>query len=102
MPLPLDILVVIFASFGLDLVNLIPPASQSSPSPEPPLKSFKDTLIDGSVSTKPPLVTYKELVAANLNLESLTPMVKNGVNPPKPKIPKVKIPKSIWQRLCAP
>ncbi|GLU09698.1 hypothetical protein SLE2022_265440 [Rubroshorea leprosula] len=29
-------------------------------------------------------------------------MAEDGVNPPKPKVPKVKIPKSIWQRLCAP
>ncbi|GLT39747.1 hypothetical protein SLA2020_139220 [Shorea laevis] len=90
-----------------------PPADPPLPSPPQPLdisssastqpvKSFKDTLLDGSASFEPPIVTYEELVAANLDLESPTPMAEDRTNPPKTKIPKVRIPKSIWQRLCAP
>ncbi|GLT26420.1 hypothetical protein SLA2020_014870 [Shorea laevis] len=29
-------------------------------------------------------------------------MMEDGVNPQKAKVPKVRIPKSIWERLCAP
>ncbi|GLU09766.1 hypothetical protein SLE2022_266080 [Rubroshorea leprosula] len=63
-------------------------------------KSFHDTLIDGSAQKHPPLVTYEELEATNLAQES--PMtIEDDSNPMKAKVPKVKIPKAIWQRLCA-
>ncbi|GLT90122.1 hypothetical protein SLE2022_080720 [Rubroshorea leprosula] len=64
----------------------------------PPPKSFRDTLITGNSSVTPPLVTYEELVAANPE----SPMIDDGAEPSQTKVPKVKIPKSIWQRLCAP
>ncbi|GLT62645.1 hypothetical protein SLA2020_352640 [Shorea laevis] len=64
-------------------------------------KSFRDTLIDGSAQKHPPLVTYEELEAANLAQESLM-TIENDSDPTKAKVPKVKIPKAIWQRLCAP
>ncbi|GLT60148.1 hypothetical protein SLA2020_329290 [Shorea laevis] len=79
-------------------------AAPSGPNPisQNPLKSFKDTLVDGESSVSPPLVTYEELVAANLPFDSSTPMVEDGSDPTQAKIPKVRIPKSIWQRLCSP
>ncbi|GLT26185.1 hypothetical protein SLA2020_012680 [Shorea laevis] len=64
-----------------------------------PPKSFKDTLIQGSSPIEPPLVTYEELVAANLDLETPSPMAEDGSRPPQPKVPKVR---TIWERLCAP
>ncbi|GLT30192.1 hypothetical protein SLA2020_050070 [Shorea laevis] len=103
----------------LDILAILPDRSQSEPPPPPPPstspvavsstpiaatppspKSFRDTLIDGHAHQSQPLVTYEELVAANLESES--PMVEDGADPLHVKIPKVKIPKSIWQRLCAP
>ncbi|GLT81333.1 hypothetical protein SLA2020_527230 [Shorea laevis] len=65
-------------------------------------KSFKDTLVDGSATMTPPLVTYEELEAANKALDSPSPMSEDGPSTAQVKIPKVKIPKEIWQRLCAP
>ncbi|GKV06557.1 hypothetical protein SLEP1_g18433 [Rubroshorea leprosula] len=84
------------------LPSLPQPLDISGSASTQPVQSFKDTLLDESASFEPIIVTYEELVATNLNLESLTPMAKDGTNPPKTKIPKVKIPKSIWHRLCAP
>ncbi|GLU09697.1 hypothetical protein SLE2022_265430 [Rubroshorea leprosula] len=60
-PPPPDISVVILVSSGSDQAGLLPPISHSSSPPDPPVKSFNDTLMDGSASTEPPLVTYEEL-----------------------------------------
>ncbi|GKV42802.1 hypothetical protein SLEP1_g50169 [Rubroshorea leprosula] len=98
-PPPPDISVAIPISSGSDL---IPTTSPLRSHQELPTKSFRDTLMDGSASIEPPLVTYDEFVAANLDFDSQHPMAEDGVNPSQPKVPKVKIPKSIWQRLCAP
>ncbi|GLT68080.1 hypothetical protein SLA2020_403400 [Shorea laevis] len=97
-PLPPDLAITAQKSTP----SALDPLRQTSHSLDLPVKSFKDTLVDGSSVMEPPLVTYEELVAANLDLETTTPMVKDGTNPPQSKIPKVRIPKSIWQRLCAP
>ncbi|GLU17737.1 hypothetical protein SLE2022_340930 [Rubroshorea leprosula] len=43
-------------------------------------------------------MTYEELVEANLAVE--LPMAEDGADLTKAKVPKVKIPKAIWQRLC--
>ncbi|GKU93401.1 hypothetical protein SLEP1_g6995 [Rubroshorea leprosula] len=99
-PPPPDLLTTISTPPGPDLPQ--PAPTQPETSPMPPVKSFKDTLVDGSASIEPPLITYDELVVANLNFESSIPMAEDGTNSPKLKIPKVRIPKSIWQRLCAP
>ncbi|GLT49359.1 hypothetical protein SLA2020_229220 [Shorea laevis] len=101
-PPPPDLLALISPSSEPDPATPQPVPPQPSPSPVPPAKSFRDTLVDGSASMEPPLVTYEELVAANLDQESSTPMAEDGTYPLKPKVPKVRIPKSIWQRLCAP
>ncbi|GLT31852.1 hypothetical protein SLA2020_065600 [Shorea laevis] len=66
-----------------------PSVSHPSLTSNLPSKSFKDTLVQGSASIKPPLVTYEELVAANLDLETPSPMAEDGSNPPQPKVPKV-------------
>ncbi|GKV24321.1 hypothetical protein SLEP1_g33948 [Rubroshorea leprosula] len=68
-------------------------------STDPP-KSFRDTLLDGSAPKSLPMVTYEELVEANITEAS--PMAEDGVDPTKEKVPKVKIPQAIWQRLCVP
>ncbi|GLT25005.1 hypothetical protein SLA2020_001620 [Shorea laevis] len=73
--------------------------NQSVAHPKPP-KSFRDTLIDGSALNTPPLVTYEELEAANLAQDS--PMIEDVSDPTKAKVPEVRIPKAIWQRLCTP
>ncbi|GKV04186.1 hypothetical protein SLEP1_g16380 [Rubroshorea leprosula] len=44
------------------------------------------------------MVTYEELVEANLAVE--LPMAEDGVDTMKAKVPKVKIAKAIWQHLC--
>ncbi|GLT29388.1 hypothetical protein SLA2020_042600 [Shorea laevis] len=62
-----------------------------------PPKSFKDTLLQRNSLMEPPLVTYEELVAANLDLEIPTPMAEDGSSSPQLKVPKVRIPKSIWE-----
>ncbi|GLT34633.1 hypothetical protein SLA2020_091380 [Shorea laevis] len=72
---------------------------KSAGSSNPP-KSFRDTLLDGSASPTLPMVTFEELDEANTIIES--PMAEDGVDPTKVKVPKVKIPKAIWQRLCVP
>ncbi|GKV27878.1 hypothetical protein SLEP1_g36998 [Rubroshorea leprosula] len=81
--------------------NLLPP-SLSSTQNLSELKSFKDTLIDGNATISQPLVTYEELVAANQTLEPPAPMLEDGDAPTQVKVPKVRIPKEIWQRLCTP
>ncbi|GLU21046.1 hypothetical protein SLE2022_372110 [Rubroshorea leprosula] len=80
------------------------PSALVSPNERLPLgaKSFKDTLVEGSASVTPPLVTYEELVEANKAFDSSSPMLEDGSNPTQVKVPKVRIPKEIWQRLCAP
>ncbi|GLU23684.1 hypothetical protein SLE2022_396720 [Rubroshorea leprosula] len=80
-----------------DAVEL--PSNQSFGSTDSP-KSFRDTLLDGSAAKTPPLVSYEELVEANLSVDS--PMAEEGADPTQVKVPKVKIPKVIWQRLCVP
>ncbi|GKU91977.1 hypothetical protein SLEP1_g5773 [Rubroshorea leprosula] len=102
LPPPPNILAIISPSPGPDPATPTVVPSQPSPNPTLAVKSFRDTLVDGNASIEPPLVTYEELVAANLEQESSTPMAEDGSHPSKPKIPKVRIPKSIWQRLCAP
>ncbi|GLT99258.1 hypothetical protein SLE2022_167060 [Rubroshorea leprosula] len=81
--------------------NLVPPSSSSTQNLSE-LKSFKDTLIDGNATISQPLVTYEELVAANQTLEPPAPMLEDGDAPTQVKVPKVRIPKEIWQRLCTP
>ncbi|GLT92848.1 hypothetical protein SLE2022_106630 [Rubroshorea leprosula] len=78
------------------------PVTHPSSTPELPPKSFKDTLLQSAFPIEPSLVTYDELVAANLDLETPTPMAEDGSRSPQLKVPKVRIPKSIWERLCAP
>ncbi|GKV19005.1 hypothetical protein SLEP1_g29305 [Rubroshorea leprosula] len=75
------------------------PSSQPHGSTDPP-KSFRDSLLDGLANKTPPLVSYEELVEANLAVDS--PMADDGADPPQVKVPRVKIPKAIWQRLCVP
>ncbi|GLT47075.1 hypothetical protein SLA2020_207950 [Shorea laevis] len=67
---------------------------------EPQLKSFRDTLIDGDASRTPPLVTLEELIAAKGLMETNMSMADDGHCTGAVKIPKVRIPKAIWQRLC--
>ncbi|GLU14633.1 hypothetical protein SLE2022_311920 [Rubroshorea leprosula] len=69
------------------------PSNQPHGSTNPP-KSFRDTLLDGSTNKTPPLVSYEELVEANLAVDS--PMADDEADPPQVKVPKVKIPKAIW------
>ncbi|GKV14724.1 hypothetical protein SLEP1_g25550 [Rubroshorea leprosula] len=97
-----------------DILALLPPPVGPTPPTFPPMpvspnerfppgtKSFKDTLVEGSAFVTPPLVTYEELVAANKAFDSSSPMLEDGSNPTQVKVPKVRIPKEIWQRLCAP
>ncbi|GLT37492.1 hypothetical protein SLA2020_506690, partial [Shorea laevis] len=101
LPPPPDIFAVIHGkSQSVDTTSPTQPIPNTTiPHPEPP-KSFRDTLIDGSALNSPPLVTYEELEAANLAPDSQ--MVEDVSDPTKAKVPKVKIPKAIWQRLCTP
>ncbi|GLT82855.1 hypothetical protein SLE2022_011880 [Rubroshorea leprosula] len=71
------------------------PVTHPSSTPGLPPKSFKDTLLQRNSPIEPPLVTYDELVAANLDLETPTLMAEDGSSSPQLKVPKVRIPKSI-------
>ncbi|GKV41232.1 hypothetical protein SLEP1_g48798 [Rubroshorea leprosula] len=73
------------------------PITHPSSTPVPSPKSFNDMLVQGNSSIEPPLVTYEELVAANLDLETQTSMAEDGSSSPQLKVPKVGIPKSIWE-----
>ncbi|GKV08110.1 hypothetical protein SLEP1_g19789 [Rubroshorea leprosula] len=66
LPPPPDILAIIPPSPGPDPATPTVVPSQPSPNPTPAVKSFRDTLVDGNASIEPPLVTYEELVVANL------------------------------------
>ncbi|GLT62212.1 hypothetical protein SLA2020_348660 [Shorea laevis] len=66
-------------------------------------KSFRDTLIDGSSTLSPPLITLEELMAAGNKESSQAPMVEEETTGiPKKPILKAFIPKEIWQRLSTP
>lgn len=66
---------------------------------EPKQNPFRDTLIDRDASQTPPLVTLEELVAAETLMEAATPMLEDSNSLGVTKIPEVRIPKEIWQKL---
>ncbi|GLU03954.1 hypothetical protein SLE2022_211230 [Rubroshorea leprosula] len=100
-PPPPNIPTIIQIATGPSSIPQQPPVSHPSLTSNLPPKSFKDTLVQGSASIEPLLVTYEELVAVSLDLETPSPIAADGSSPPQPKVPKVRIPKSIWERLCA-
>ncbi|GKV15305.1 hypothetical protein SLEP1_g26101 [Rubroshorea leprosula] len=81
-PPPPNIPTIIQIATGPSSIPQQPPVSHPSLTSNLPPKSFKDTLVQGSASIEPPLVTYEELVAANLDLETPSPMAVDGSSPP--------------------